>query len=125
MFDWLKTETERKRDDYHFLYNSLKEALRDHDHKVSSASSAFHRYNHVTGVLSPTQMPSNDFERKREEINQRLITHFNKDKAKRQAIVAAKNKAYERYLHYKHMAVKEAEAEKEKREKLLKELGLG
>lgn len=122
VFDFFKTATEKKRDDYHDLYEELKEAISEHDKLVSEANSAYRSYLSAVPNLSHTDIPSNDFEKSREKLNEELNKYFQKDKDKRESLVAAKNKAYERYVHYKNLAIKEEEAERARRAKELKEL---
>ncbi|MBV7509285.1 chorismate synthase [Bacillus sp. sid0103] len=122
MFDWFKSDTERKRDDYYDLYEKLRSAVSEHDHKVSEANGAYSSYLGTIPNLSNSKIPSNDFETSREELTEKLKQYFRADQEKRSSLVAAKNKAYERYVHYKNLAIKEAEAERVRREKELKEL---
>jgi hypothetical protein len=122
MFDWFKSGTERKRDEYHELYEKLKGAISEHDKKVSEANGAYSSYIGTAPNLSNTKIPSNDFENSREELNEKLKQYFQLDQEKRSSLVAAKNKAYERYVHYKDLAFREAEAERARREKELNEL---
>ena len=121
MFNWLKTATERKRDDYYKLYQKLGDALSEHDRKVSEANSAHRSYVGTVPNLSNTKIPSNDFEVSREKLNGELLDYFQQDKDKRSSLVSAKNKAYERYIHYKNLAIREAEGkarrEREERER--------
>ncbi|MEH7307081.1 chorismate synthase [Neobacillus drentensis] len=122
MFDWFKSDTERKRDDYYDLYEKLRSAVSEHEHKVSEANGAYSSYLGTIPNLSNSKIPSNDFETSREELTEKLKQYFRADQEKRSSLVAAKNKAYERYVHYKNLAIKEAEAERVRREKELKEL---
>ncbi|WP_052353793.1 hypothetical protein [Neobacillus jeddahensis] len=122
MFDWFKSDTEKKRDDYHELYEKLKDAISEHDEKVSDANGAYSSYLGTVPNLSNTKIPSNDFKISREELNEKLKRYFQLDQDKRSSLVAAKNKAYERYLHYKNLAIKVEEAERARREKELNEL---
>ncbi|SMQ61201.1 hypothetical protein SAMN05444673_0485 [Bacillus sp. OV166] len=122
VFDWFKSDTERKRDEYYELYEKLKSAISEHDHKVSEANAAYSSYLGAIPNLSNSKIPSNDFEMSREELTDKLKQCFQADQEKRSSLAAAKNKAYERYVHYKNLAIKEAEAERVRREKELKEL---
>ena len=122
VFNWFKSDSERKRDDYYELYEKLKSAISEHDHKVSEANAAYSSYLGAIPNLSNSKIPSNDFETSREELTEKLKQYFRADQEKRSSLVAAKNKAYERYVHYKNLAIKEAEAERVRREKELKEL---
>lgn len=116
MFNWFKTATERKRDDYYKLYQKLGDALSEHDEKVSEANSAHSSYVGTVPNLSNTKIPSNDFEVSREKLNSELLDYFQQDKDKRSSLVSAKNQAYERYIYYKNLAIREAE-EKARRER--------
>ncbi|ASS89168.1 chorismate synthase [Aeribacillus composti] len=119
MFDWFKTATEKKRDDYHKLYEKLHDALSDYDQNVSEAEGIYESYVGKAAHLSSSDIPSNDFEPKRQELNQKLNKYFQLEKQKRSSLVSAKNKAYERYIYYKNLAIKEARerAEREERER--------
>jgi hypothetical protein len=122
VFNWFKSDTERKRDEYYELYEKLKSAISDHDHKVSEANAAYSSYVGTIPNLSNSKIPSNDFETSREDLTEKLRQYFQVDQDKRSSLVAARNKAYERYVHYKNLAIKEAEAERIRREKEWKEL---
>lgn len=122
MFEMFKTDTERKRDQYHKLYEKLKDALQEHDKKVSEANASYSSYISAVPNLSNTKIPSNDFDPKREELNRKLNKYFDNEKDMRGSLVTAINKANERYIHYKNLAIKEAEAEQARREKELREL---
>jgi hypothetical protein len=122
VFSWFKSDTERKRDEYYELYEKLKDAISEHDHKVSEANAAYSSYVGTIPNLSNSKIPSNDFETSREDLTEKLRQYFQSDQEKRSSLTAAKNKAYERYIHYKNLAIKEAEAERIRREKELKEL---
>ncbi|MEK5521389.1 hypothetical protein B5V89_15145 [Heyndrickxia sporothermodurans] len=122
MFEMFKTDTERKRDQYHKLYEKLKDALQEHDKKVSEANASYSSYISAVPNLSNTKIPSNDFDPKREELNRKLNKYFDNEKDMRGSLVTAINKANERYIHYKNLAIKEAEAERARREKELREL---
>ncbi|MEH7118623.1 chorismate synthase [Neobacillus vireti] len=122
MFDWFKSATEKKRDDYHELYEKLRNAISEHDKKVSEANGAYSSYMGIVPNLSNSNIPSNDFEMSRDQLNEKLRRYFQADQEKRHSLVAAKDQAYERYVHYKNLAIKEAEAERARREKELKEL---
>lgn len=118
MFSWFgKTETERKRDNYHTLYNRLSNALTEHDKKVSEAQSSYSSYNRSVPYVSSSRIPSNDFAPKRRELNTELMKYFNYEKDKRSELVSARSKAYERYQYYRSLAIQEAEAERRRREK--------
>ncbi|WP_169729203.1 chorismate synthase [Fictibacillus gelatini] len=124
--DWFASaETVRKRDNYDTLHDILKDALKEHDKKVAEATDAYNSYIKAVPNLSNSKIPSNDFDPKREELNEKLNQYFDKEKDMRSALVIAIDKAYERYLHYKNLAAKEAKAKKEKLEKEFEELKEG
>jgi hypothetical protein len=113
MFSWLsgKTVNEEKRDDYQKLYNKLQKIIDKHDRKVSDAQSSYRSYVGAIPYLSSYKVPSNDFGPKRIELNKELNQYFTYEKDKRTQLITAKDKAYERYLHYKSLAIQEAEKE--------------
>ncbi len=106
---FFRTETEKKRDDYLRLYYKLKDAKADHDRLVNEAESSYSSYTSSVPNLSNSKIPSNDFDPKREELNQELLRYFNYEKNKRSQIVHAASRAYERYQYYKQLAIREAE----------------
>ncbi|MGE6260578.1 chorismate synthase [Heyndrickxia sporothermodurans] len=122
MFNLFATATERKRDQYDKLHSKLKAALQDHDNYVSKATSAYQNYIRSVPYLSNSDIPSNDFDPKRQELNRKLNQYFDNEKDKRDSLVSAIDKAYERYVYYKNLAIKEAEAERERIEKELREI---
>lgn len=112
MFGWFgRTDAEIKRDDYQKLYNKLQNAIDKHDGKVSDAQSSYRSYMNTIPFLSSYKIPSNDFQPKRIELNKKLNEYFSYEKDKRVQLISAKNKAYERYQHYKTMAINEANEE--------------
>ncbi|WP_018664843.1 hypothetical protein [Heyndrickxia acidiproducens] len=120
MFDFFKTDTEIKRDHYKQLYEHLKHTLNDFDKNVEEAHTAYASYTGSVPNLSNKDIPSKDFDPAREKLNQKLKKYFDQEKQKRSGLVSAKNKAYEKYNHYKRLAVKEAEERAEKAKKELK-----
>ncbi len=124
IFGWGLTPTERKRDQYYQLYEELCDGLSKHDQKATEANDANCSYLNSVPNLSNSMIPSNDFDSKREELHGKLNGYFQYDLEKRTSIVAAKNKAWDRYIHYKNLAMKEA-AEKEAAEKAAKEKAKG
>lgn len=108
-FDWFKTEYERKRDNYYRLYQRLQDALSDHDRKVNEAQQAYSSYKNSSPYLSSYRIPSNDFSPKLTEIEGRLMKRFDYEKRKRSELVTASSQAYQRYIHYKNLAIREAQ----------------
>lgn len=120
--DFLKTGTEIKRDEYDQLYQDLSDALSEHDNKILEANSAYCAYLSNVPNLSNSKIPSNDFDPQREQLNEKLANYFKYEVEKRSSLFTAKNQAYERYVHYKDLAVQEEIARREKAEQELKEL---
>lgn len=114
---WVKTESDRKRDAYDKLHVKLQAALDKHDKKVAEAEASYSSYSGSVPNLSNTKIPSNDFDPKREELTERLNNYFNEEKQKRSELLSASNQAYERYIYYKNLAMKEEQARAEKRRK--------
>lgn len=123
MFNFfIKSTYDKKRDHYHALYENLQDAISDHDKYVNNANSSYSSYIKTAPNLSNTKIPSNDFDVKREELNSKLKNYFHLDKEKRSSLVTAKQRAYEKYLHYKELAHKERQEELKRIEKALKEM---
>lgn len=120
MFDFFKTDTEMKRDHYKTLYDHLKKILKDFENNMNEADAAYSSYTGSVPNLSNSKIPSNDFDPKREELDNKLKKYFDQEKQKKGDLVSAKNKAYEKYVHYKQLAVKEAEEREEKAKKEIK-----
>ncbi|MEL3959265.1 chorismate synthase [Caldifermentibacillus hisashii] len=120
MFNFFKTDTEIKRDYYKMLYDNLKKILNDFENNMNEADAAYSSYTGSVPNLSNSKIPSNVFEPKREELNHKLKQYFDQEKQKRSDLVSAKNKAYEKYMHYKQLAIKEAEERAEKAKKEMK-----
>ncbi|CDQ40393.1 hypothetical protein [Virgibacillus salexigens] len=107
MFGWFKSETEKKRDDYYELYQRLQDAKSEHDKLVNEAEASYSSYISTVPNLSNFEIPSNDFDWKREELNSELLRYFDYEKNKRSAITQAASRAYQRYEYYKNLAIKE------------------
>lgn len=108
-FGWFRSDTEKKRDDYLKLYEKLQKAVTEHDKKVNDAASAFYSYKNASPYLSSNKIPSNHFSPKLSELEENLQRYYKYEMNKRSELIAAKSKAYERYAHYKNLAIKEAE----------------
>lgn len=117
-----KTPTEIKRDDYDKLHDYLKDALKKHDEKMSEVKSDLSAYKKGMPDMPTDSIPANPFVEKNEKVLEQLEKYINKEKEKRASLNSAINKAYEKYLEYKGLAIKEAAAEKAKEEKEKKEL---
>lgn len=116
------TENDRKRDEYNNLYGKLQKAIDKHDKIAAEAEASFSSYTGSVPNLSNTKVPSNDFDPKREELTRKLSKYLSEEKQKRSELVSASNQAYQRYLHYKNLAMKEAEERKEKMRQALEGL---
>lgn len=117
VFDFWKTATEKKRDDYDELHDSLKDAIKEHDEKMEELESELATYKKGMPELASTGIPANPFVEKRDDVIERLEKYINKEKNKRKTLTEARDTAYQKYLEYKAMAVKEEKAEKAKKEK--------
>lgn len=114
---FVKTENDRKRDDYDKLHSKLQDALVKHDKKAAAAEESYSGYIGSVPNLSNNKIPSNDFDPKREELNRKLDKYFDEEKQKRRELHSVSNQAYQRYIYYKNLAMKEAVVRKEKRRK--------
>lgn len=114
---FVRTENDRKRDEYNKLYGKLQNAIEKHDNIIAEVEGSFSSYTGSVPNLSNTKVPSNDFDPKREELTSDLSRYINHERQKRSDLVSAKNQAYHRYIHYKNLALKEAEERAEKRRK--------
>ncbi|GAE29509.1 hypothetical protein [Halalkalibacter hemicellulosilyticus] len=112
MFNWFKTDTEIKRDEYWKLYERLQDAKNDHDRIVRDAESAYSSYRNAVPFLSENVIPSNDFTPARRRLNDDFNQYLNDEKAKRTDLVRAINRAYDQYLHYRNQAIREEQEAK-------------
>lgn len=109
VFGWFKTDTEKKRDDYFKLYEKMGNALSKHDRKVGDAESSYSSYSSSAPYLSKYDIPTSDFSKKKEELDNSLQTFFDYEKENRSLLESARTRVYEQYEHYKNLAIKEAE----------------
>ncbi|MFA9457728.1 hypothetical protein ACERJO_13280 [Halalkalibacter sp. AB-rgal2] len=107
MFNWFRSDTEKKRDDYWKLYERLQDAKDDHDRLVRDADSAYSSYSNAVPFLSENVIPSNDFTPARRRLNDEFNQYLNEEKEKRTELVRAINQAYEQYLYYRNQAIRE------------------
>jgi hypothetical protein len=109
MWDWLiGTENERKRDEYHDLYNKLEDLRREHDNLIKEAESAFSSYKNSMPCVASDSMPSNDFLPAQERLDKQFSNYIDEEMDYRSRLVTASNQAYDRYLYYKRKAIEEA-----------------
>ncbi len=112
----LRTDTEKKRDDYLKLYGRLQDARDEHDRLVREVESSYSSYRSSVPFLSQSNIPSNDFTPARRRLNDELNRYINEEKGKRADLVFAINRAYEQYLYYRNLAIREEqEAANQKR----------
>ncbi|MBC1430903.1 chorismate synthase [Listeria seeligeri] len=121
LFDFAKTPTEKKRDDYDKLHDYLKDAIKEHDEKMADVESDLKAYKNGMPDMPNKGIPANPFMEKNDKVLERLEKYVNKEKDKRKSLTNARDKAHQKYLEYKAMAVKEEAAEKAKKEKEKKE----
>lgn len=107
LFNFLKSDNEIKRDHYYKLYQRLNDAIIYHDNKVNEANQYYDSYRNSVPFFSTTRIPTDDFERKRSELNDKLTELFEHDKQQRLRLIIARDRAYSRYEHYKNLAMAE------------------
>lgn len=115
------TNTAWKRDQYSALVGRLSNAISTHDQKVSQANEVYQSYTHSVPNLSNSKIPSNDFYVKRGELDGKLTKYFSNDEQKRGSLFSAKNIAYQKYIYYRDLAIKEEEERREQEEQARRE----
>ncbi|MBC1912196.1 chorismate synthase [Listeria booriae] len=109
--DWTldigSSELEKKRDDYDRLHDRLKDAITEHDKLIREARSSLSSYKSAHPDFDNNVIPSKHFDSKREELTTKLEGYINDASDKRSRLTAARDKAYERYVHYRDAAAKE------------------
>ncbi|MBC1793551.1 chorismate synthase [Listeria booriae] len=105
--DIMSSELEKKRDDYDRLHDRLKDAIREHDKLIGEARNALSSYKSAHPNFDNNVIPSKHFDSKREELTTKLEGYINDASDKRSRLTAARDKAYERYVHYRDAAAKE------------------
>ncbi|MBC1558745.1 chorismate synthase [Listeria booriae] len=101
------SELEKKRDDYDRLHDRLKDAITEHDKLIREARSSLSSYRSAHPDFDNNVIPSKHFDSKREELTTKLEGYINDASDKRSRLTAARDKAYERYVHYRDAAAKE------------------
>ncbi|MBC1400931.1 chorismate synthase [Listeria booriae] len=101
------SELEKKRDDYDRLHDRLKDAITEHDKLIREARSSLSSYKSAHPDFDNNVIPSKHFDSKREELTTKLEGYINDASDKRSRLTAARDKAYERYVHYRDAAAKE------------------
>ncbi|MBC2369334.1 chorismate synthase [Listeria booriae] len=101
------SELEKKRDDYDRLHDRLKDAITEHDKLIREARSSLSSYRSAHPDFDNNVIPSKHFNSKREELTTKLEGYINDASDKRSRLIAARDKAYERYVHYRDAAAKE------------------
>lgn len=116
MFGWFRTDAEKKRDDYLKLYERLQDARNEHDRLVRDVESSYSSYRSSVPFLSQSNIPSNDFSPARRRLNDQFNRYVKEEKEKRADLVRAINRAYDQYLYYRNLAIREEqEAANQKR----------
>ncbi|EUJ47066.1 hypothetical protein [Listeria fleischmannii] len=111
LFDFLKTDTERKRDDYHDLYEKLKNRIQKHNEKSAEAEEYIDNYKYKMPNFPFDKAPADHFTDKESKVRKDLIALYEKENEALSKLKQAKTTAYNKYQEYKSQAVKE-EAEK-------------
>ncbi|RQW66795.1 chorismate synthase [Listeria sp. SHR_NRA_18] len=101
------SELEKKRDDYDRLHDRLKDAISEHDKLIGEARSSLSSYKSAHPGFDGTTIPSKHFDTKRGELTTMLEGYINDASDERSSLTAARDKAYERYVHYRDAAAKE------------------
>ncbi|MBC1436444.1 chorismate synthase [Listeria rocourtiae] len=101
------SELEKKRDDYDRLHDRLKDAISEHDKLIGEVRSSLSSYRNAHPKFNDSKIPAKHFESKREELTTKLEEYINDVSDKRSSLTAARDKAYERYVHYRDAAAKE------------------
>ncbi|MBC2240711.1 chorismate synthase [Listeria booriae] len=101
------SELEKKRDDYDRLHDRLKDAITEHDKLIREARSSLSSYRSAHPDFDNNVIPSKHFDSKREELTTKLEGYINDASDKRSRLTTARDKAYERYVHYRDAAAKE------------------
>ncbi|MDG4961541.1 hypothetical protein [Pseudolactococcus raffinolactis] len=109
MFDFFKTPTEKKRDDYHKLYEKLKDRIQMVKTTVSEIETGINSYTGSVPDFSNTKVPSKDFDVKREGFTDDLKRYFSTEKGYKADLTSAKDAAKAKYEECKQLAIKEAE----------------
>lgn len=117
IFDFWKTDAERKRDEYDKLHDYIKESIHIHDTHMNEISEAISSYEKGIPNMSTTKISSDIFMRKSDKVTDCLKKYFHLEKEKRASLTIARDQAYAKYLEYKAQAHREAIAKKEKEEK--------
>ncbi|EUJ32219.1 hypothetical protein [Listeria cornellensis] len=105
--DIMSTELEKKRDDYDRLHDRMKDAIIEHDKLIGEARSSLSSYKSGHPNFNNSKIPSAHFDPKREELTAKLEGYIEDVSDKRSSLTAARDKAYERYIHYRDAAAKE------------------
>lgn len=101
------SELEKKRDDYDRLHDRLKDAITEHDKLIGEARNSLSSYKSAHPNFNNSKIPAIHFDSKREELAKKLEGYINDASDKRSSLTAARDKAYERYVHYRDAAAKE------------------
>lgn len=113
VFGLFRSATEKKRDDYYRLYEKLQDAVTEHDRLVSDAESSYSSYKNTSPYLSGNKIPSNHFSPVLSELEGTLQRYFDDEKSQRSDLIRARSRAYQQYEHYRMLAIREAEEERE------------
>ncbi|GAF65118.1 hypothetical protein BTS2_2016 [Bacillus sp. TS-2] len=110
--NWFKTDTEIKRDDYLELYRRLQNSKSELDRRITEAENYYSSYLSSMPFLSIQKLPSKEFYQAKESLEAKASQYIQREKNKRSDLTIAENRAYNRYLHYKNLAIREAEKNK-------------
>jgi hypothetical protein len=103
-FDFLNNEDARKRDYYRDLHDGLQRDITDYSNCLAQINSILSSYRSKIPHASSGSIPSNDFEPKREQLDDKLVKYISSAYEKKASLIAAKKAAYDRYVYYRDKA---------------------
>ncbi|PEA53786.1 chorismate synthase [Bacillus pseudomycoides] len=104
LFDFLKNEEERKRDHYQNLYQDLQKRISEYSNCIAEVNSALSSYRGKMPHASSGSIPVNDFEPKREQLDEKLMKYISDAEEKKSSLTTARQAAYDRYVYYRDKA---------------------
>ncbi|AJH16854.1 hypothetical protein [Bacillus mycoides] len=104
LFDIFKNEEERKRDHYQKLYQELQERISEYSECIAEVNGALSSYRGKMPHASSGSIPVNDFEPKRQQLDEKLMQCISNAEEKRSSLTAARQAAYDRYVYYRDKA---------------------
>lgn len=116
MYFFVTRESERKANQYEKMYRSLERRLSEHDTKMAETNVFLSSYRSSIRDLSNTDIPSREFDPKRESIVRNITKSIQKEEEMRRILVQAKITAKEKMEQYKQKVEVEIARENEQRQ---------